>query len=77
MKNLVLTATLIASISSSSFAGGLGDIITEMAPPEPAEVEVAPASSSLLGWVIPVAVIAAIALILGASDNEEEPCDDC
>jgi hypothetical protein len=84
IKAAVTGITAIALTGTAASAGGLSDQIVE-APIVEDAVEVAPATGSLPGWVIPAAIVAVLIGIAASSngsssdetdDTPEEPADD-
>lgn len=68
---LIVFGTLVAA-AAAAHAGGLSDVVVEMAPPAPVE-EVAPASGSIPGWVIPLAIIGLmVGLAASGSDDDDD-----
>ncbi len=65
MKKLALATALISAMAAPAFAGGFGDAIQE---PGPIVVVPGP-SSSLPGWVIPAAIVAALIAVAASSDS--------
>ena len=67
MRSLALSAIVAALAATSALAGGLADEVVE-AP----IIEVAPEpTSSLPGWVIPLAIVGLVIAIASSSDDEE------
>ena len=69
---VIATATAIAALSTSAFAGGLSDQIMEA--PVVVEEEMAPATPSVSPTIIVVGILAALLLAsnLDSDDDDEE-----
>jgi len=68
---VIATATAIAALSTSAFAGGLSDQIMEA--PVVVEEEMAPATPSVSPTIIVVGILAALLLASNLdSDDDEE-----
>ena len=67
MKNLLISAAIATVTATSALAGGLANEVVE-AP----IIEVAPEpTSSLPGWVIPLAIVGLVIAIASSDDDEE------
>ena len=61
MKKIVVVAVALVAVASAAFAGGLADPIMEMSP---VVIEEAAAGSSGMGMLIPLILIALIAMAM-------------
>lgn len=73
MKKIVLGAAAVFGSAVAAVAGGLADAITETEPM--AMAEVVEQGGSIPGWVIPVGILAVLALA-AASAGEEDGGED-
>lgn len=72
LKTALTAVTAIAFSASVASAGGLADQIVETVE-EP--MEVAPAESSVPGWVIPVAIVALLIGVAASGDDDDDDDD--